>query len=98
MLTLALGGLPQARGVHEEHGGANGTSYGFQVVTFKWHHVQDPYIIALWILVASLAKIGKRGGFVGLWVPSSTRPSVSPGPAFCLSLSSPSVGEGARPV
>lgn len=59
-LLLALGELPQVRGVEEEPGGAHGSSQGYQVVTFKWHHVQDPYIIALWILVASLAKIGKR--------------------------------------
>ncbi|XP_038626220.1 sodium/hydrogen exchanger 3 [Tachyglossus aculeatus] len=38
-------------------GGGPAEPPGYQVVTFKWHHVQDPYIIALWILVASLAKI-----------------------------------------
>lgn len=58
LLLLALGTLPRARAVEEEQSGAQ----GFQVVTFKWHHVQDPYIIALWILVASLAKIGERSG------------------------------------
>ena len=61
-LLLALGELPRARGVEEEPGGAHGETQGFQVVAFKWHHVQDPYIIALWILVASLAKIGKLPG------------------------------------
>ncbi|KAM3929201.1 sodium/hydrogen exchanger 3 [Leptodactylus fuscus] len=39
-------------GGHGEEGPSS-----LQIVTFKWHHVQDPYIIALWILVASLAKI-----------------------------------------
>uniref|UniRef100_A0A8D2BCR6 Sodium/hydrogen exchanger n=1 Tax=Sciurus vulgaris TaxID=55149 RepID=A0A8D2BCR6_SCIVU len=57
VLVLTLGGLPRVGGFEEEPGGAHGASQGFQVVTFKWHHVQDPYIIALWILVASLAKI-----------------------------------------
>ncbi|XP_007471978.1 PREDICTED: sodium/hydrogen exchanger 3 isoform X2 [Lipotes vexillifer] len=58
LALLALGELPRAQGVEEKPGGAHEESQGFQVVTFKWHHVQDPYIIALWILVASLAKIG----------------------------------------
>lgn len=31
---------------------------GIPVVTFKWHHVQTPYLVALWILVAGLAKLG----------------------------------------
>lgn len=61
-LLLALGALPRARGVEEQPGGAHGSGQGFQVVTFEWHYVKDPYIIALWILVASVAKIGKRPG------------------------------------
>uniref|UniRef100_A0A2K5E7M4 Sodium/hydrogen exchanger n=1 Tax=Aotus nancymaae TaxID=37293 RepID=A0A2K5E7M4_AOTNA len=52
------GGLLRTGGVEVEPGGAHGGSQGFQVVTFEWAHVQDPYVIALWILVASLAKIG----------------------------------------
>ncbi|GAB1298371.1 Sodium/hydrogen exchanger 3 [Apodemus speciosus] len=52
-LVLVLTSLRGAWGIEEEP--SSGAS--FQVVTFKWHHVQDPYIIALWILVASLAKI-----------------------------------------
>ncbi|XP_006917231.1 sodium/hydrogen exchanger 3 [Pteropus alecto] len=50
--------VPRALGIEEEPSGAQDASQGFQVVTFEWHHVQDPYIIALWILVASVAKIG----------------------------------------
>ncbi|GCC33459.1 hypothetical protein chiPu_0011928 [Chiloscyllium punctatum] len=30
---------------------------GFEMVNWQWVHVQGPYLIAVWILVASLAKI-----------------------------------------
>uniref|UniRef100_H3CAB9 Sodium/hydrogen exchanger n=1 Tax=Tetraodon nigroviridis TaxID=99883 RepID=H3CAB9_TETNG len=30
---------------------------GIPVVTFKWHHVQEPYYVALWILVAGVCKL-----------------------------------------
>lgn len=64
LLALALT-LTSLRGATASEGEPSADE-SFQVVTFKWHHVQDPYIIALWILVASLAKIGKRPGV--LWI------------------------------
>uniref|UniRef100_A0A8D0G7H0 Sodium/hydrogen exchanger n=1 Tax=Sphenodon punctatus TaxID=8508 RepID=A0A8D0G7H0_SPHPU len=54
---LLLGLLALAAASEHEGQGDAGEPHIFQIVTFKWHHVQDPYIIALWILVASLAKI-----------------------------------------
>ncbi|XP_074135302.1 sodium/hydrogen exchanger 3 isoform X2 [Sminthopsis crassicaudata] len=57
LLFLALWMLPRVLGTEEIPGHNSHGKEGFQIVTFKWSHVQDPYIIALWILVASLAKI-----------------------------------------
>ncbi|XP_056335717.1 sodium/hydrogen exchanger 3.1 [Danio aesculapii] len=30
---------------------------GLPIVTFKWHHVETPYLVALWVFVAALAKL-----------------------------------------
>uniref|UniRef100_A0A7N8WNG6 Sodium/hydrogen exchanger n=1 Tax=Mastacembelus armatus TaxID=205130 RepID=A0A7N8WNG6_9TELE len=30
---------------------------GILILTFKWHHVETPFLVALWILVAGLAKM-----------------------------------------
>ncbi|XP_015273203.1 PREDICTED: sodium/hydrogen exchanger 3 [Gekko japonicus] len=60
LLLLLLPPLPGALGSSGGHGEGEGEGNGtvaYQIVTFKWLHVKDPYIIALWILVGSLAKI-----------------------------------------
>lgn len=31
---------------------------GIAVVHYQWHHVQSPFLVTLWILVAGMAKMG----------------------------------------
>uniref|UniRef100_UPI00398EAC18 sodium/hydrogen exchanger 3.1 isoform X2 n=1 Tax=Pristiophorus japonicus TaxID=55135 RepID=UPI00398EAC18 len=61
---VALSSMGEAHpGGYTEPGGSHGGNEtndhqsGFHIVSFHWEHVQSPYVIALWILVASLAKI-----------------------------------------
>ncbi|XP_062414393.1 sodium/hydrogen exchanger 3-like isoform X4 [Pungitius pungitius] len=42
---------------HAEQGHGSSAITGIPVVTFKWHHVETPYLVAVWILVAGLAKL-----------------------------------------
>lgn len=41
-----------------EQGNGSRVITGISIVTFKWNHVKTPYLVALWILVAVLAKLG----------------------------------------
>ena len=42
------------------HGGGHGHGHGYQVFHYDFERIQYPFIIALWIFVSSLAKIGKQ--------------------------------------
>lgn len=60
---LLLPGLPLAGvGATEEptqEPGPLGEPPGLALFRWQWHEVEAPYLVALWILVASLAKIGE---------------------------------------
>lgn len=50
-------GVPPSN--HSETEGGHGPGHsGVQIVSFKWHHVTAPYIIALWIFVSWISKMG----------------------------------------
>lgn len=46
-----------------EHGQSSVT--GIPIVTLKYHHVETPFLIALWVLVVFLAKLGMYQTFGG---------------------------------
>uniref|UniRef100_A0A8B9TP57 Sodium/hydrogen exchanger n=1 Tax=Anas platyrhynchos TaxID=8839 RepID=A0A8B9TP57_ANAPL len=56
-LLLGLMALPAALGERSSESPPKHNQTSFEIVSFKWDHVKDPYVIVLWILVASLAKI-----------------------------------------
>ncbi|XP_072527290.1 sodium/hydrogen exchanger 5 [Salminus brasiliensis] len=42
---------------HEDGGASHHHGGGYKIVQWEWSYVQTPYIIAIWLLVASVAKI-----------------------------------------
>ncbi|OCT84647.1 sodium/hydrogen exchanger 5 [Xenopus laevis] len=56
-LLLSVLAAPFVSGTPSERQEEGAAPEGFQVVRWEWHTVQAPYLVAVWILVASLAKI-----------------------------------------
>lgn len=43
----------------ESHKISSNESHRYKIVSFNFSHVEVPYVICLWILLASIAKIGE---------------------------------------
>uniref|UniRef100_A0A3B4AGP1 Sodium/hydrogen exchanger n=1 Tax=Periophthalmus magnuspinnatus TaxID=409849 RepID=A0A3B4AGP1_9GOBI len=58
-LILVFGIEAKSKSDHSHNGHHQNASSitGIPIVTFKWHHVEMPYTVALWILVAGLGKL-----------------------------------------
>lgn len=63
--TAAGDGSTSSTGYGNASSNGSETGHGAQkittlpIVTWKWHHVEEPYLVALWVLVGWLCKLGE---------------------------------------